>query len=353
MSKTDDIIKRELGRTGDNPPLFRRVFVGSSKHDQKLWHMGGLSFGRDGVVYGSNDFAWYKKEKWYDRFSKTKIDSKPVIVIEGSHCLNTKSWGNAQLQRFHHAYGALLNNVLAIYYLKKGKYPIRPDLMAAALSASDVHSDRPTVCYLITDDISDIEQVVKTMSKYGEDSKELEKIIYRIKAKMNKVFLRFFNSKRFGGDWVKYLESRDVIKSSFGWFKIRGPRYKNFTDSSFRMGHIVVGEALITKYLLIKAGINLKKEPFYYLFPFLEKSELEKISVSKSHDKEWKILRSSNAWKILTVDDLAGLDKDFENKLRTIFKTIDLNKNRRMRNEAVSTIREGLISGEITIKKNG
>ena len=352
MAKTDDIIKREISKIGNKPPLIRRVFVGSSNYDQKLWNRGGLSFGDDSIVYGSNDFAWYKKEKWYDKFSKTTINNKPVIVIEGSHCLNTKSWGNAQLQRFHHAYGALLNGVLAIYYLKKGEHPVRHDLMVAALSASDVHSDKSTVRYLVTEYISDIEKVVEAMAKYGENSKELSQVIQGIEANMNKVFLKFFNSKRFGGDWIKYLESRDLIKTSSGWFKIRGPRYKNFTDSSFRMGHIVVGEALTTKYLLIKAGIDLKKEPFYYLFPFLEKSELKRINASRSHDKEWKILQSSSAWKILTIDDLTGLNPDFEKKLRTTFKTIDLNKNRKMRDEAVSIIELGLLTGEITIKKN-
>lgn len=351
MAKTDDIIKRELSKIGDKPPLVRRVFVGSSNYDQKLWHKGGLSFGANSIVYGSNDFAWYKKEKWYDKFSKTTINYKPVVVIEGSHCLNTKSWGSAQLQRFHHAYGALLNGVLAIYYLKKGKHSVRHDLMAAALSASDVHSDEPTVRYLVTEYISDIEKIIKAMSRHGENSKELKKVIQEIEANMNKAFLKFFNSKRFGGDWTKYLESRDLVKTSIGWFKIRGPRYKNFTDSSFRMGHIVVGEALTTKYLLIKAGIDLKKEPFYYLFPFLEKSELKKINASRLHDKEWNILRSSNAWKILTVDDLAGLKQNFEKKLRTTFKTINMNKNRKMRNEAVSIIKKGLQSGKITINK--
>lgn len=346
MAKTDDIIKRELSSIGNTPTLFRRVFIGSSNFDQHTWSDGGLSFGINGVVYGSNDFAWYKNEKWFDRLTNTYVDQSPKIVVEGSHCLNTRSWGNAQLQRFHHAYGALLNNVLSVYYLKKGQHSIRHDLMAAALSASDFNSDNPLVRYLITDDLQDIHDLVYSFDKSDQS---LLTVIKRIEEKMLAVFNDFFISDEYKGDWVKYLKSRDLIKTQYGWVKIRGPRYKNFTDSSFRMGHIVVGEALVSKYLLLKSGVDLQKENFIYLFPFLERSEYNTINNSRNHDKEWKILVSDKSWKIKTVDELLGLDTDFEKQLRTIYKNIDLNKERGMRDKAVEIIEKGLLNGSIII----
>ncbi|MFH1543238.1 MAG: hypothetical protein ABIE03_01765 [Patescibacteria group bacterium] len=346
MSKTDDIIKRELSSIGNTDTLKRRVYIGSSNHDQDIWAEGGLSFGINGVVYGSNDFAWFADEEWFDPFTQQIVNSSPKIVIEGSHCLNTRSWGNAQLQRFHHAYGALLNNILSIYYLKKGQHEIRHDLMAAALSASEEHSQDPCIRYLITDELSDIKKLVKCY----ENTTDLKEIIKQIENKMLKTFNRFFLAPPYNGDWKLYLESRDLIKTKYGWVKIRGPRYKNFTDSSFRMGHIVVGEALVSKYLLLKSNIDLQKEKFLYLFPFLEREEFNRINNSRNHDKEWKILVSDKSWNIITVDELVGLNPSFEKELRTTYKNIDLNVERSKRDYAVKIIEEGLLNNSISIK---
>lgn len=347
MPKSDDFIKRELSSIGNTKTLKRRVFIGSSNQDQEIWANGGLSFGVNEIVYGSNDFAWYKEEIWNDPLTGEKINARPMVVVEGSDCLSTRSWGNAQLQRFHHAYGSLLNGILSIYYLKRGDHEIRPDLMAAALSASDFHSQDALVRYLVTDEIEDIRNIVKS---FEISQAELKKNIESVENKMLLRFNQVFQSTFYKGDWHKYLESRDLIKTQFGWVKIRGPRYKNFTDSSYRMGHIVVGEALVSKYLLLMAGINLEKEKFYYLFPFLERSEFDEISTSRNHDKEWKILVSDKNWEVITVDELSGLEPSFEKDLRTVYKEMDLNVERSKRDYAVRVIEEGLLNGSILIK---
>ena len=130
MSKTDDFIKSELDSI-QSVNMKKRFFLGTSSQDQKLWGEGGLTFGINGYRYGSLDFAWYKDKNWTDPYTNKVINKKPIIVVEGSDCLNTRSWGNAQIQRFHHLYGAFLSDLCAVYYLRKGEHDIRPELFGA------------------------------------------------------------------------------------------------------------------------------------------------------------------------------------------------------------------------------
>lgn len=348
MSKTDDIVKRELSSIGDHPPLYRRVFLGSSNYDQKTWSQNGLTFGINGVEYGSNDFAWYKNENWKDPLNNTVCNKRPVVVIEASHCLNTKSYGNAQLQRFHHAYGSLLSGILSIYYLKKGPLLIRHDLLAAALAASNTVGNRFTR-YIVTDELSNVSDIVNTIADKGENSEELAYLLNQIELKMEAGFNNFF-ARNFNSDWKSYLESRAIFHTPSGWVKILGPRYKNFTDSSVRMGHIVVGEGLVSKYLLLKSKLLSPDEPFYFVFPFIERSEINKLNIVLRHDKEWQIITHEKGINILSIDELTGLDSDFSELLRTKFKNLDLNKNRHERDVAVDAIIKGLLNGSLKIK---
>ena len=171
MAKTDDIIKVELSEIGDYKNLKRRGFIGSSNHDQDLWTDGGLTFSFGGKVYGSNDFAWYIDEAWVDPSTGIRCNKKPVLVVEGTHCLNTESFGTAQIQRFHHAYGPFRNGIISVYYLRKGKHEIRHDLLLAAYIANFVHGYKQNHCaYLVTEEIEDIQQLVKLIGDYGETS---------------------------------------------------------------------------------------------------------------------------------------------------------------------------------------
>ena len=64
---SDEIIKREcidLVKTKGETKL--RVFPESSNEDQKPFSQGGLTFGYEGVMYGSCDACWYLDEEWSD-----------------------------------------------------------------------------------------------------------------------------------------------------------------------------------------------------------------------------------------------------------------------------------------------
>lgn len=141
---SDEIIKREiidyLGYETHGIKL--RVFPQSSNEDQKPFSEGGLTFGYKGVSYGSCDAAWYVDEKWVDGLNEKEINQKPVIALEGTDALNRNSGGNALYQRFHHALGAVKNGVVGVYYLKKGKTKIQPDLFGMAYFASKVEKGK-------------------------------------------------------------------------------------------------------------------------------------------------------------------------------------------------------------------
>ena len=85
-----------------------------------------------------------------------------VIAIEMTDALNRGSSGSAQRQRFHHVLGPALMGHLGIYYLRKGRHKIRPDLfgMAAKLSEKEKGS------YFITDDLKILNKILEM---YGTD----------------------------------------------------------------------------------------------------------------------------------------------------------------------------------------
>jgi hypothetical protein len=58
---SDEIIKREILDTlgHETKGIKLRIFPQSSNEDQKPFSEGGLTFGFEGVSYGSCDAAWY------------------------------------------------------------------------------------------------------------------------------------------------------------------------------------------------------------------------------------------------------------------------------------------------------
>ena len=134
---SDEIIKREIvDFIGTKINSFSvRVFPEGSNDDQK-YEDGGLTFSHAQQDYGSCDCAYVKRD------GNKEI---PIIAIEGTDCLSRGSSGNAQYQRFHHVLGAVKNKVIGIYYLRKGKHIIQPDLYEMAFNASKVY----TTPYLI------------------------------------------------------------------------------------------------------------------------------------------------------------------------------------------------------------
>ena len=330
MSKTDDIIKLELSNIGNYKNLKRRGFVGSSNHDQELWDDGGLTFKYGGHVYGSNDFAWYKDEKWTDPGTGKTVNFKPVLVIEGTHCLNTKSYGTAQIQRFHHAYGPFRNGIISIYYLRKGKYQIRHDLLLSAYYANIVHDYKKNKCaYLVTEDIKDIEKLVHLIGDYGEESDKVFEYIDVVLKKMKKGFDDFLGKHKKLKKFEDYLNERAIFK--FGgnkWIKFLGTKKESFLDSSIRQGHIVLGEAMVAHYLLLGSKSISPDDKYYFYFPLITKDGLKHVKDTLTHDKEFILLSNLDYWTLLTYDDVEFDDTTIKSKTLP-FRNLNLNDCRK------------------------
>src|SRR5690625_1459316 len=140
---SDAIIKQEIydNTMIKSNKLELRIFPESSVEDQKLVQDGGLTFGYDNIQYGSCDALWLlNDQKYIDPYNSKEIDIKPVVAIEGTDALSRGSSGNAQLQRFHHALGALKSGVIGVYYLNPGSHEVRPDLYILPYNASKMEN---------------------------------------------------------------------------------------------------------------------------------------------------------------------------------------------------------------------
>lgn len=301
---SDEIIKREiidtLGYEYGNIKL--RIFPQSSREDQNLFSDGGLTFGFNGVSYGSCDACWYVDEEWVDGFNNKKIDKKPIIALEGTDALNRNSAGNALYQRFHHVLGAVKNGLIGVYYLKKGSSKIQPDLYGMAYYASRVERGN----YLVTDDL----KVVKgLLERYG-DKNSFADFIKSYLEEMHEIFNTKFQLF-YNGDWKEFAKKRSTIIKDDYVIKYAGRSRRNFTDGSQRAGHIAVGEMFLTKYYF-------HDKKFYYLFPKMTREDLELLDKSKNTDKEWFLLRNEPNVFIKTIDDIEGVEKKIKGKLLQI-----------------------------------
>jgi hypothetical protein len=238
---SDEIIKREIidtigYKTGN---LRLRIFPESSNDDQVLFENGGLTFSYQNVDYGSCDACWYVVENGI---------SKPIIALEGTDALNRKSSGNAQYQRFHHALGAVKNNLIGVYYLKKGIDKIQEDLYGIAYFASQKEQGT----YLIIDDL----QVLKDLLSLYDKPLEYQKFIDDYLQKMCQVFKTKFDTN-YKASWDIFAEKRSTIIKKDYIIKHAGRMKRNFTDGSQRAGHIAVGEMYLTKYYFYDKQILL------------------------------------------------------------------------------------------------
>ncbi len=334
---SDEIIKREIIDTlsYEYGNIKLRIFPQSSREDQNLFSDGGLTFGFNGVSYGSCDACWYVDEEWVDGFNNKKIDKKPIIALEGTDALNRNSAGNALYQRFHHALGAVKNGLIGIYYLKKGSSKIQPDLYGMAYYASQVERGN----YLVTDDL----KVVKgLLERYG-DKNSFADFIKSYLEEMHEIFNTKFQLF-YKGDWKEFAKKRSTIIKDDYVIKYAGRSRRNFTDGSQRAGHIAVGEMFLTKYYFFD-------KKFYYLFPKMTREDLELLDKSKNTDKEWFLLRNEPNVFIKTIDDIEGVEKKIKGKLLQI-------KDKPLKDDAFRTfsiytqeIVSKLESGEYRIKK--
>lgn len=339
--KSDYIIKQELNSIGEIGKLKLRIFPGSSREDQIHWVDGGLCFGKPDLLYGSNDGVWYFDEQWTDPFSGQKADKKPIIAVEGTLALERGSSGNAQYQRFFHALGAVLSGVIGIYYLREGKDSMRYDLPMAALHAGQMHG-----CdYFITTSLDDVKKIVEVVGLHGLSSAEYSKVAKSIKAKM----LEYFNtalSRIHNGDINDYFKRRSIIRLKDGTnVKYLAGNYRNFTESSQRGGHVILGEFLLAKYFL--------KDRFYFLLPRLTHTDISRLD--NSDKKEWKVIRADELGILITMDDLEGLPDRIKSGILQLRNTPlggpTCSTAKVKWNQLIKELRDLIAKGDIKIKK--
>ena len=287
---SDEIIKREIiekiGYEIGNLKI--RIFPESSNDDQKLFEDGGLTFSYDGADYGSCDAGWFNT-----------LTGAPVVALEGTDALNRRSGGNAQLQRFHHALGAVKSGLIGVYYLKKGNEKIRPDLFGMAYFASNIEKGN----YIIIDDLDDLRDLLISYS----DKDKLKAFLDEHLSQMYDKFKEDFDDK-YNGHWETFAKKRSTIIKDGYVIKHAGRMKRNFTDSSQRAGHIAVGEMYLTKYFFYD-------KKFYYLFPKMTAADLLYLDQNKSNDKEWYLLRNEPNVEIKTVDHIKGISDSTKNIL--------------------------------------
>lgn len=331
---SDELIKREIiDKVGGSQILKLRIFPQSSTDDQVLFSGGGLTFGQNGVSYGSCDAAWYTDAEWIDPYNLKTYARKPVIALEGTDALNRNSSGNAQYQRFHHALGAVKNGITGVYYLRKGSCKIQEDLFGMAYFASKIESGN----YIITDDLEFIKKLIESYNtaKYDELINDELEAMY---AKFNTKF-----SSKYKSSWEVFANARSTIIQGNVVIKYAGRMRRNFTDSSQRAGHISVGEMYLTKYYFYN-------KQMIYLFPKMTSKDLAILDKSKSVDKEWHLLRHEPNVTIKTLDDIKGLDQSIYRNLISIADMPLKGEALRIYSENLKVIVEGIKSGKYTVK---
>jgi len=332
---SDELIKREiadnLGTVKENYTL--RVFPSGSNKDQELFSHGGLTFGVSGVTYGSCDAAWCSSESWIDGNDGNEYPIKPILALEGTNALNTGSGGNAQYQRFHHALGAVRNGVVGVYYLRRGRQKIRPELHAMSVAASSIEGTP----YIVTDDLDLVGKIVSR----AENQSELLEITGDALQKSSKVFKDYFD--QLFGDWTTFARKRSTVLIGDTAIKHAGRMKRNFTDSSQRAGHIAVGEMYLTKYLFPDFKID-------YLWPRMSRNDVADLDYRKSTDKEWALLRSEPNVRIVTRDEIGGLEMELRNTLSKISNDPLKGSALTAYKEIANVIQIGLEAGKYTIE---
>lgn len=331
----DELVKRELfDCLGSLERFEMRVFEQASNHDQILFSKGGLTFGVEGVKYGSCDAAWTKIGQWTDPFDESEYDRIPVAALEATDALNRKSSGNAQYQRFHHALGALRSGALGIYYLRPGSSQIRPELFGMAHFASEMENGD----YLISDNCEELKRILA--SDYLSD--EWQSQIKSLRQTQKNNFDDWFKSKF--TSWSDFARKRSTILKPGLAIKHAGRMVRNFTDSSQRAGHIAVGEMYLTKYFFGQ------DRHVYYLFPRFTRAEILSLDISKSTDKEWSLLRNEPGVTIIGLDDLTGVPNGMTASFRALKDTPLKGNDLKKYNILVKDLANAIEADEITIK---
>lgn len=332
---SDEIIKREiLQEFGTKFKGFTlRVFPQSSNDDQKAFSDGGLTFGINGVAYGSCDACWVKEGVWKDPLTGKNTDEIPIVALEGTDALNRGSSGNAQYQRFHHALGAVKSGIIGVYYLKKGIHKIQEDLFGMTYYVSKVEKGK----YLIIDNLDELKALLLACT----NTQKLKKFIDNKIQNMFNIFNQKFQ-ELYEGSWEKFAEKRSTIIKKNYIIKYSGRMKRNFTDGSQRAGHIAVGEMFLTKYFF-------PKKKFYYFWPRMTRKDIEFLDLHKPDDKEWKLLRNEPGVEIICIDDLEGVPENIIKKLSSIKDKPLKGKTIQSFNKIAESIADLLINDKIKI----
>jgi hypothetical protein len=292
---SDETIKREIiDHIGHDPYGYEaRVFFEGSNDDQKLFEDGGLTFRHDNESYGSCDCVYVEQKGQHE---------VAVLAIEGTDCLSRGSSGNAQYQRLHHALGAVLNGVIGVYYLKtkEGSHKIQEDLYGITYKMSKVLKTP----YLVTDDLDVIKNILNYMRS---DPQKMDNYINNYLEISYKKFLEKFNTM-YQGSWHVFGKKRSTVIFDDYVVKYSARKYRDFTDSSQRGGHIALNELTLTKYYFIDKKV-------IYLWPRMYLSELNKLNEIKKNDKEWSMMSNDKNVVIATMDDLINIPSQLKEKL--------------------------------------
>lgn len=337
---SDALVKREIadevGRVYDDYNLI--IYPESSKDDKIIFgERGGLTFGINGVGYGSCDACWAKEGEWRNPYNNRVVPLTPIIALEATDALNTGSSGDAQYQRFHHALGAVKSGIIGVYYLRNGSSKIQPDLYGMAVSASKIEEG----IYLILNELSEVKRLVF----HSRDDYKLRKFIDVKLQEMKKIYDQAFASKY--ENLEDFARKRStVIKDSY-IIKYAGRMKRNFTDGDQRAGHIAVGEMYLTKYLLSE-----QRKTMLYLWPRMFKEDIIDLDRKKTDDKEWKLLRHEAGVEIITLDDLIGVPENVVTTMQSI-RSVPLKGGPLVDyHKAIKVIDQGLRNGSIEVDDN-
>lgn len=308
MTTSDSITKSELieqfENIKDKNGFELRVFPEGSNDDQVLYEDGGCTFAYKGKTYGSCDGVLFKKNI--------------IVGIEMTDALNRGSTGSAQVQRFHHALGPVKNGYYGIYYLRKGKHPIRNDLYGMAYNISKSSKGK----YLITDDLKIIDDFIKN----SKDEKKIKKFVLDYMESMKSKFNKYFND-RYSSNWSNYFSQRSTLEKKDFICKYQANGYRQFTEGTYRGGHLALGEMYLAKYLFDKVSNNKKK--LYMLFPRLKKIELENLKKRTKTNKELNLLLNEDNVYIKTIDDLKNLPEEIKIMMKSLkLENLNINPNR-------------------------
>lgn len=339
MSSTvssDEYIKNEIiEEINEVGRIKLRIFCEGSNQDQLLFSEGGLTFADEFLTYGSCDAVWYETLTDANGLSY----DHPVVALEGTDALSRNSSGNAQYQRFHHALGAVRNNIVGVYYLKAGNHKVRDDLYNMAATASRQTGNY----YIVTQSLQEVKHLLEIIDQFGYLSPQMVEFLDKKLTEMETIFSQGF-LKRYNGDWEKFAEKRSTLIYDKYIIKHAGRMKRNFTDSSQRAGHIAVGEMYLSSY-------SFPEKHVFYLFAKMTNQDFQDLDVSKSNDKEWNLLRNEPNVTLLARDDLVNLPSDINLTLKHIENEPLKGEALTKYNQCLSRIMSLIESGEIHIPK--